>query len=155
MGYGFPAALGAQTAFPDTLVVNIDGDGSFQMTMQDLCTLVHYRLPVKTFVINNKGLGMLRQWQQRYPTLAQAELTHQPDFVKLAEACGVAGFRIERPEEVKAGIEKAINTPGPVVADLVVDHAETYFPMIPVGGTFGTVGDVAETEPDTSFPGWR
>ncbi len=155
MGYGFPAALGAQVAFPDTLVVNIDGDGSFQMTMQDLCTLVHYRLPVKTFVINNKGLGMLRQWQQRYPTLAQAELTHQPDFVKLAEACGVAGIRIERPEEVKAGIEKVINTPGPVVADLVVDRAETYFPMIPVGATFGTVSDVAETAPDTSFPGWR
>lgn len=155
MGYGFPAALGAQAAFPDTLVVNIDGDGGFQMTMQDLCTLVHYKLPVKTFVINNKGLGMLRQWRQHYPTFAEADLADQPDFVKLAEACGVAGVRIERPEEVKASIEKAIHTPGPVVVDLIVEREEACFPMIPTGPPSRNVIDIEETFLDTSFPGWR
>ena len=132
MGCGFPAALGAQAAFPDRLVLNIDGDGSFQMTMQDLSTLVQYGLPVKTFIINNKHLGMLRQWQQQYPTFPQAVVAHQPDFVKLAEACGVVGIRIERPEEVKAGIEKAMNTPGPVVVDMLVARDETCFPVMPV-----------------------
>jgi len=132
MGYGFPAALGAQAAFPDRLVLNIDGDGSFQMTMQDLCTLVEYGLPVKTFIINNKHLGMLRQWQQQYPTFPQVDVAHQPDFVKLGEACGVTGIRIERPEEVKAGIEKAINTPGPVVVDMLVARDESCLPVMPI-----------------------
>ncbi|MFQ5960590.1 MAG: biosynthetic-type acetolactate synthase large subunit [Candidatus Methylomirabilales bacterium] len=135
MGYGLAAALGAQAAFPNNLVLNIDGDGGFQMTMSDLCTLVEHRLPVKTFVINNKGLGMVRQWyQRRSPDSSfQPDLTHQPDFVRLAEACGVTGMRIERPDEVKAGIEKAVNTPGPVVVDVMVEHEEHCFPVLPAG----------------------
>lgn len=157
MGYGFPAALGAQAAFPDNLVVNIDGDGSFQMTMQDLCTVVQYGLPVKTFIINNKYLGMVRQWQQLFYSqrYSQVDIGHQPDFVKLAEASGVTGIRIERPEEVKAGIEKAINTPGPVVVDVVVDREENCFPMIPAGAAIKDIIDVGEPVPDTLFQGWR
>lgn len=155
MGFGLPAALGAQAGIPDRLVLNIDGDGSFQVTMQDLCTLVHYRLPVKTFLINNKGLGMLRQWQRQYPSSPHADLAHQPDFVKLAEACGVGGMRIERPEEVKAGIEKAINTPGPVVVDIVVEREEMCLPVMPTGVGTVDVVQVGETARDTSFPGWR
>lgn len=157
MGFGFPAALGAQAAFPDTLVINIDGDGSFQMTMQDLCTLVEYQLPVKTFIINNKYLGMVRQWQQLFygRRYSEVDLGHQPDFVKLAEAYGIAGIRIERPEEVKAGIEKAINTPGPVVVDVVVDREENCFPMIPAGAAIKDIIDVGEPVPDRLFQGWR
>ncbi|MFQ5882676.1 MAG: biosynthetic-type acetolactate synthase large subunit [Candidatus Methylomirabilales bacterium] len=157
MGYGFPAALGAQAAFPNGLVINIDGDGSFQMTMQDLCTLAHYGLPVKTFVINNKYLGMVRQWQQLFYAhrYAHVDLAHQPDFVKLAEAYGVAGIRIERPEEVKAGIEKAINTPGPVVVDVVVEREENCFPMIPAGAALKDIIDIGEPVPEKLFQGWR
>jgi acetolactate synthase I/II/III large subunit len=116
MGYGLAAALGAQVAFPNNLVLSIEGDGGFQLTMSDLSTLVEHQLPVKAFVINNKGPGMV-----------------QPDFVRLAEACGVGGMRIERPDEVKAGIEKAVNTPGPVVVDVVVEHEERCFPILPAG----------------------
>ncbi|MFQ5846459.1 MAG: biosynthetic-type acetolactate synthase large subunit [Candidatus Methylomirabilales bacterium] len=157
MGYGFPAAMGAQAAFPNSLVVNIDGDGSFQMTMQDLVTLVHYGLPVKTFIINNKFLGMVRQWQQLFygHRYSQVDIGHQPDFVKLAEAYGVAGVRIERPEEVKAGIEKAVNTPGPVVVDIVVEREENCFPMIPAGAAIKDIIDVGEPVPDKLFQGWR
>ncbi len=157
MGYGFPAALGAQAAFPDSLVVNIDGDGSFQMTMQDLCTLLEYELPVKTFIINNKYLGMVRQWQQLFygQRYSQVNIDHQPDFVKLAEAFGITGIRIERPEEVKAGIEKAISTPGPVVVDVVVDREENCFPMIPAGAAIKDIIDVGEPIPDKLFQGWR
>ena len=157
MGYGFPAALGAQAAFPSSLVINIDGDGSFQMTMQDLCTLVHYGLPVKTFVINNKYLGMVRQWQQLFygHRYSHVDLTHQPDFVKLAEAYGVNGIRIERPEEVKPGIEKTINTPGPVVVDVVVEREENCFPMIPAGAALKDIIDTGEPVPEKLFQGWR
>lgn len=157
MGYGFPAALGAQAAFPDTLVLNIDGDGSFQMTMQDLCTLLEYQLPVKTFIINNKYLGMVRQWQQLFygRRYSEVNLDYQPDFVKLAEAYGIAGIRIERPEEVKSGIEKAISTSGPVVVDVVVDREENCFPMIPAGAAIKDIIDVGEPIPDKLFQGWR
>lgn len=157
MGYGFAAALGAQAAFPNSLVLNIEGDGGFQMAMSDLCTLVEHNLPLKTFVINNKGMGMVRQWQQHVSPqrASHPDLTHQPDFVKLAEACGVAGMRIERPDEVKAGIEKAINTPGPVVVDLVVEREEHCFPIIPVGTPSKDATDAGGATPDKVPQGWR
>ncbi|MFQ5656306.1 MAG: biosynthetic-type acetolactate synthase large subunit [Candidatus Methylomirabilales bacterium] len=155
MGYGFPSALGAQAAFPDSLVLNIEGDSSFQIGLPDLCTLVEYNLPVKTFVINNKGLGMARQWQQLFQSRrsSQAEVTHQPDFVKLAEAYGVAGMRIERPEEVKAGIEKAINSAGPVVVDVVVDREESCLPTVPAAETKNTL-DPKEASRDRLSHTW-
>jgi acetolactate synthase I/II/III large subunit len=149
MGYGLPAALGAQAAFPDSLVLNIDGDGSCQVTIADLATLVEHNLPVKTFIINNKALGMVRQWRQHMTThhAAPVEFRHHPDFVRIAEAYGILGIRIERPDEVKAGVEKAINTPGPVVVDVVVDPAESCLPMDP---TTTAARDVA---PSDLWPG--
>lgn len=157
MGYGLPAALGGQAAFPNSLVLNIEGDGGFQMSMSDLCTLVEHNLPVKTFVINNKGLGMVRQWYQRHSAhpSSQSDLRHQPDFVKLADACGVAGMRIERPEEVKAGIEKAIKTPGPVVVDVVVEQEEHCYPIISAGTAIKDIIDSGEPIPDKLIQGWR
>ncbi len=135
MGYGFPAALGAQMAFPERLVFDIAGDGSIQMNIQELTTAVQYRLPVKIAILNNTFLGMVRQWQQlfydhRYSFTC---LNCAPDFVKLAEAYGAVGLRAEKPQDVAAVLEEAIATPRPVVMDFVVDPEENVAPMVPAG----------------------
>ncbi|HSB80395.1 MAG TPA: biosynthetic-type acetolactate synthase large subunit [Candidatus Methylomirabilis sp.] len=157
MGFGFPAALGAQAAFPDKLVIDIDGDGSFQMTMQDLSTCVQYNLPVKIFIINNRYLGMVRQWQELFygKRYSQVDLEVRPDFVKLAEAFGAVGLRAERPGDVKPVIEKAVSTPGPVVVDLLTTREENCFPMIPAGAALKDIIDVGEPIPEKLFQGWR
>jgi acetolactate synthase-1/2/3 large subunit len=138
MGFGLPAAVGAQIGCPDALVFDISGDGSFQMNSQELATAVAYRLPIKIAVINNGYLGMVRQWQQLFHggRYSQTDIfAVNPDFVKLAEAYGVLGLRAERPEEVRPALEKAIATPGPVLIDFAVDREENVFPMVPPGGT--------------------
>ncbi len=157
MGFGFPAAMGAQAAFPNKLVVNIDGDGCFQMTCQDLVTCVQYNLPVKTILINNGYLGMVRQWQELFygRRYSAVDLSVQPDYVKLAEAYGATGLRVERPAEVRAAIEKAISTPGPVVLDVVCEREENCFPMIPAGAAIKDIIDVGEPVPEKLFQGWR
>ena len=157
MGFGFPAALGAQAAFPEKLVIDIDGDGSFQMTMQDLITCVQYNLPVKIFIINNKYLGMVRQWQELFygKRYSEVDLEVQPDLVKLAEAFGAVGLRAEQPGEVRPVVEKAIGTPGPVVVDIVCDRYENVFPMIPAGAAIKDIIDVGEPIPEKLFQGWR
>ena len=136
MGYGLPTAMGVQAAHPDKLVVNIDGDGSFQMNSQELATVYESRLPVKTVIINNGCHGMVRQWQEiiykeRYCSI---DLSSGPDFVKLAEAYGCVGIRATKPSEVVPALEKAFSTPGPVVVDMMVDREENVFPMVPAGG---------------------
>jgi acetolactate synthase-1/2/3 large subunit len=157
MGFGFPAALGAQAAFPDQLVIDIDGDGSFQMTMQDLSTCVQYNLPVKIFIVNNRYLGMVRQWQELFygGKYSQVDLEIQPDFVKLAEAFGAVGLRAERPSEVRPVIEKAIGTPGPVVVDIVTAREENCYPIIPAGCALKDIIDEGEPVPEKLFQGWR
>ncbi len=157
MGFGFPAAMGAQAAFPDKLVINIDGDGCFQMTCQDLVTCVQYNLPVKTFLMNNRYLGMVRQWQELFygRRYSAVDLSVQPDYVKLAEAYGATGLRVERPAEVPAAIEKAIATPGPVVLEVVCEREENCFPMIPAGAAIKDIIDVGEPVPEKLFQGWR
>jgi acetolactate synthase-1/2/3 large subunit len=136
MGYGLPAAMGVAAAFPDRLVVNIDGDGSFVMNSQELATCYDENLAVKTVIINNGGHGMVRQWQaiiykERYCAI---DFKGSPDFVKLAEAYGCAGIRATRPTELLPALEKAFATPGPVVVDVWVDKWEFVFPMVPAGG---------------------
>lgn len=135
MGYGFPAAIGAQIAFPDRLVFDIAGDGSFQMNIQELATAVQYRLPVKVAILNNQFLGMVRQWQQMFynKRYSSSCLRTSPDFVKLAEAYGAIGFKITKPAEVELAIKEAINTPKPVVMDFRVDREENVYPMVPAG----------------------
>jgi acetolactate synthase-1/2/3 large subunit len=157
MGFGFPAALGAQAAFPDRLVVDIDGDGSFQMTMQDLSTCVQYNLPVKIFIVNNRYLGMVRQWQELFygGKYSQVDLEVQPDFVKLALAFGAVGLRAERPSDVRPVIEKAIATPGPVVVDIVTAREENCYPIIPAGCALREIIDEGEPVPEKLFQGWR
>lgn len=138
MGFGFPAALGAQRAFPDKLVLAIVGDGSFQMNLQELATAVAYKLPVKVAIINNKFHGMVRQWQDLFYESRYASSFLEagaPDYVKLAEAYGVAGMRATQPGEVKSVIAAALKTPGPVLIDFQVDPYENCYPMIPAGGS--------------------
>jgi acetolactate synthase-1/2/3 large subunit len=135
MGYGFPAAVGVQIAHPEALVFDISGEASFMMNMQELATAVQYRLPVKIFILNNRYMGMVRQWQEllhgnRYSESYSESL---PDFVKLAEAFGATGMRVEKAEELDDAILKAIATDGPVLMDICVEQLENVFPMIPSG----------------------
>lgn len=132
MGFGFPAAIGAQIACPEKQVICIAGDGSFQMNSQELATAVYYKIPVKVAIINNQYLGMVRQWQKFFyeGRYAHSSLAGSPDFVKLAEAYGASGFRVTRPEEVAVTMETALKTPGPVVIDFQVDPEENVLPMV-------------------------
>ena len=135
MGYGFPAAIGAQIGCPDRVVFDIAGDGSIQMNIQEITTVVANKLPVKVAILNNRYLGMVRQWQDLFydGRLSGVNLDTNPDFVKVAEAFGATGLRATKPEEVRPVIEQAINTPGPVFMDFVVDRVENVFPMVPAG----------------------
>src|SRR2546430_260596 len=136
MGYGLPTAMGVQAAHPNKQVINIDGDGSFQMNSQEMATCFVAKLPVKTVIIDNSGHGMVRQWQriiykERYCAI---DLPGIPDWVKLAEAYGCVGLRVTKPSEVVPAIEKMLSTPAPVVLDVCVDKDECVFPMVPAGG---------------------
>lgn len=135
MGYGFPAALGAQLGCPDKTVIDIAGDGSFQMNIQELATAVHYKLPVKVAILNNGYLGMVRQWQELFynKRYAQTRLNDNPDFVKIAEAYGARGFRVDKKEDVRPVIEEALSTNAPVVMDFKVTEEENVYPMVPAG----------------------
>ncbi|MBN2332841.1 MAG: biosynthetic-type acetolactate synthase large subunit [Deltaproteobacteria bacterium] len=135
MGYGLPAALGAQVAFPDRLVIDIAGDGSIQMNIQELATVVQYQLPVKVIILNNGYLGMVRQWQELFfaKHYSATEMVSVPDFVKLAEAYGAVGLRATRPAEVVPVLEQAFAVDKPVLVDVVVAKEENVYPMVPAG----------------------
>ena len=135
MGYGFPAALGAQIAFPKRLVFDISGDGSFQMNIQELATAVEHNLPVKVVILNNGFLGMVRQWQELFfnKRYSYTDIQSSVDFVKIAEAYGAVGLRAKKPEDVAKVLKKAVSIPKPVVIDFVVEREENVYPMVPVG----------------------
>ncbi|MGD8530364.1 MAG: biosynthetic-type acetolactate synthase large subunit [Syntrophobacterales bacterium] len=135
MGYGMPAAIGAQAAFPERLVIDIAGDGSIQMCIQELTTAVENNLQVKVAILNNQYLGMVRQWQQLFyeKQYCATCLKLAPDFVKLAEAYGAVGLRATKPSEVEKVILEAIATPKPVIMDFVVNPEECVYPMVPAG----------------------
>jgi len=135
MGFGLPAAIGAQVACPDRLVVDIAGDGSIQMNIQEMATAVQCNLPVKVVILNNSYLGMVRQWQELFydRRYACTCIECQPDFVKLAEAYGAMGLRATKPEEVEAVLAKGLSAPGPVIMDFVVEKEESVYPMVPAG----------------------
>jgi acetolactate synthase-1/2/3 large subunit len=135
MGYGLPAAVGVQVAHPESLVIDIAGDASVLMTMQEMSTAVQHELPIKVFILNNEWMGMVRQWQQllhgeRYSHSYSASL---PDFVKLAEAYGGVGLRAEHPDELDDAIREMISVRRPVIFDCRVTKEENCFPMIPSG----------------------
>lgn len=135
MGYGLPAAMGVQLAHPDALVIDIAGEASIMMNIQEMSTINQYRLPVKVFILNNEYMGMVRQWQEllhggRY---SQSYMASLPDFVKLADAFGAVGLRAEKPSELDDVIKEMISINRTVIADIRVDKAENCFPMIPSG----------------------
>ncbi|MBN1685880.1 MAG: biosynthetic-type acetolactate synthase large subunit [Spirochaetales bacterium] len=138
MGYGMPAALGAQFAHPDELVIAFVGDGGFQMTQSELATAVIHKLPVKIVIANNHYLGMVRQWQAMFfdNRLSGVELEGNPNFVKLAEAYGCKGFRIKRPADVRRILQAALDySEGPCIIDVEVEKEDDVYPMIPAGAT--------------------
>ncbi len=135
MGYGLPAAMGVQVAHPKALVVDVAGEASILMNIQEMSTLAQYRLPVKVFILNNQYMGMVRQWQEllhggRY---SESYMESLPDFVKLAESFGAKGLRATKPSELDGVINDMLAHDGPVIADIVVDQEENCFPMIPSG----------------------
>lgn len=135
MGYGLPAAMGVQIAHPDSLVIDISGEASFLMNMQELSTIAQYRLPVKLLILNNFYMGMVRQWQElmhggRY---AESYMESLPDFVKLADTFGMAGLQTSKPDELDDVLKEMISIDGPVIVDIHVDPAENVYPMIPSG----------------------
>jgi acetolactate synthase-1/2/3 large subunit len=135
MGYGFPAAIGAQIGNPDATVIDIAGDGSFQMNIQELATAVQNRLPVKVAILNNQFLGMVRQWQEMFynKRYSQTCLAVEPDFKKVAEAYGARGFTITDPAEVEPALKEALASPEPCIMDFHVDREENVYPMVPAG----------------------
>lgn len=144
MGFGFPAAIGAQLGCPDKIVIAIAGDGSFQMNIQELSTVVKYKLPVKVAILNNGYLGMVRQWQELFhdKRYSHTQLDSNPDFVQVAKAYGVAGFLVEKKEDVRPAIEESISINGPVVIDFRISPEENVFPMIPAGQAISQIKGV-------------
>jgi len=136
MGFGFPAAIGAQKAFPDRLVVCITSEGSFQMNLQELATAADHKLPIKIILLHNGCHGMVRQWQDLFyeGRYSASQLSNTPDFVKLADAYGILGLRAEKPSEVEPVLKEGLKHKGPVLIDVRTDPFENCYPMIPAGG---------------------
>ncbi len=156
MGYGLPAAVGVQAAHPNSLVIDIAGDASVQMTMQEFSTAIQYRLPVKIFILNNHYMGMVRQWQQLLHgnRLSESYSDSLPDFVKLAEAFGGKGMRCSKPADLDGAIMQMIDTPGPVIFDCEVANLANCFPMIPSGKAHNEMllgADISDEEVGTAI----
>ena len=135
MGYGLPAAIGAQMAYPDKTVIDVAGDGSIQMNIQELMTAVANDLPIKILILNNKYLGMVRQWQEFFyeKNYSHTNMMAQPDFVKLAEAYGAEGYRITNKEELSTILPKALSSKKAAIIDVMVEREENVYPMVPAG----------------------
>jgi acetolactate synthase-1/2/3 large subunit len=147
MGFELPAAIGAQVALPDQETWAICGDGSFQMTVQELAVLVDEQLPVKLAVFNNGYLGMIRQWQQLfYAKNYSSSAISQPDFVKLADAYGVRALRVEHKREVESAIREARAYKGPILLDFMIDQEENVWPMVPAGAALSETIEAPEEE---------
>ena len=155
MGYGLPAAIGVQVAHPKKLVVDIAGEASILMNMQEISTAVQYRLPVKIFILNNEYMGMVRQWQELLHDKNYSESYTEalPDFVKLAEAYGAVGIRAKTPDELDEKIKQMINSDKPVIFDCLVDKQENCYPMIPSGKPHNQMLLGPEDEKDVSDEG--
>ncbi len=135
MGYGMPSAMGVQIAHPENLVVCVTGEASLMMNIQELSTITQYRLPVKIFILNNRYMGMVRQWQEMFhgSRYSESYMDSLPDFVKLAEAYGMAGLRCDKVDDVDKTIQQMLEIKGPVIVDMLVDQKENVYPMIPAG----------------------
>ena len=147
MGFGLPAAMGVKVGCPDSTVWCIDGDGSFQMTIQELATIVQDNIAVKIAIINNGYLGMVRQWQELfYGKRYVATPLSGPDYVKVAEAYGIPALKVKYKEEVAPAIERAMAEPGPFLIDFVVEPEENVYPMVPPGASLAEVMEEPRAE---------
>jgi len=135
MGFGLPAAIGAQYASPESAVVAVSGDGSIMMNIQELATLKRYNIPVKIVLFDNKALGMVRQWQELFfnENYSEVDLSDNPDFVKVAEAFGIPSFRVERADQVDDAIDRMFDQKGPVLLHVLIDPKENVWPLVPPG----------------------
>jgi acetolactate synthase I/II/III large subunit len=133
MGFGLPAAIGAQLAHPDSTVICITGDGSIMMNIQELATLKRYSLPVKILLFDNQALGMVRQWQELFFTkrYSQVDLSDNPDFVRVAEAFGIPGLRVDTPDQAPEAIDRLLNDKGPLFVHVPIDPAANVWPLVP------------------------
>ncbi len=145
MGYGFPAAIGAQVAYPDKIVFDIAGDGSIQMNIQELATAMQYNIPVKIAILNNSYLGMVRQWQELFydKRYSQTNLGSCPDFVLVARAYGAEGIKVTKPEEVEPAIKEAIGNKKTTILDFHVSKSENVYPMVPAGAPLNEIIELA------------
>jgi acetolactate synthase-1/2/3 large subunit len=143
MGYGLGAAIGAKCGCPDETVINIAGDGCFRMNMNEIATAARYNIPVIEVIVNNHVLGMVRQWQTLFygKRYSQTILDDAVDYVKVAEALGAVGIRVEKKEEMAPALEKAMSLGRPVVIDCVIDRDDKVFPMVPAGQAIDEVFD--------------
>ena len=155
MGYGLPAAVGVQFAHPDALVIDVAGEASVLMNIQEMSTIAQYRLPVKVFIMNNQYMGMVRQWQEFFHggRYSETYMDSLPDFVKLAESFGAVGLRATKPDQVDDVIKEMISVKGAVIVDMVIDPAENVYPMIPAGAAhydmkFGPDEEIEEQSED-------
>jgi acetolactate synthase-1/2/3 large subunit len=155
MGYGLPSSVGVQIAHPNSLVIDISGDASFLMNMQELSTIVQYKLPIKIFILNNQWMGMVRQWQElNHGTRYSESYTESlPDFIMLAESFGIKGIRISELNELDQSLDEMLNTNGPVIVDLRIEKEENCFPMIPSGAAHNEMILSADDNNNTSDVG--
>tara|TARA_Y100001960_G_C14742687_1_gene863861 strand:- start:1562 stop:2323 length:762 start_codon:yes stop_codon:yes gene_type:complete len=151
MGYGFPAAIGVQVAYPNSTVICIAGEASFLMNIQELSSLKQLNVPVKVFILNNEYMGMVRQWQEFFHggRYSESYTDSLPDFIKLANSFGIKGIRITEPEKLKSGIAEMLDHDGPVIADICVDKFENVFPMIPAGAAHNEMKLSDDDDKDT------
>ena len=135
MGFGLPAAIGAQVANPDKKVISIIGDGGFQMTFQELMMVKEYNLPVKIFIINNSYLGMVRQWQELFNDrrYSSVDLSYNPDFIKIGEAYGIKSIQLKTKKDLKKHLKKILESNEAVLVECIVEKEENVYPMIPAG----------------------
>jgi acetolactate synthase-1/2/3 large subunit len=150
MGFGLPAAIGAKIGCPDDIVWCVDGDGSFQMTCQELATIVQEKVPLKIAILNNGYLGMIRQWQELfYGKRYVASKLIGPDFVKLADAYGIPALKVQQKEEVVPAIKQAMAEDGPFLIDFIVEPEENVYPMVPPGAALDQTIEFPREEAET------
>ncbi len=135
MGYGMPGAIGAQLANPKARVINVSGDGSIMMNIQELATIKRYNLPVKIVLFDNQALGMVRQWQELFfaERYSEVDLSDNPDFAKVAEAFGIPAIKVDKPDQVQNAIDQVLNSEGPLFVHVMIDPRENVWPLVPPG----------------------
>lgn len=135
MGYGLPGAVGAQLANPNARVINVSGDGSIMMNIQELATIKRYNLPVKIVLFDNQALGMVRQWQELFfsERYSEVDLSDNPDFAKVAEAFGIPAIKVDKPDQVDEAIKTILESEGPILAHVMIDPRENVWPLVPPG----------------------